>query len=119
MSDSTSADPPVTPVVIDATDLVRRMQENRRVSEEEEARRRRLLNQPFELRVGNCACGGSVIFDFKGTVLALPFSEVRIGGYNPMKESYRLACNTCGMAFDREHPPIAQAIEKYREDLLK
>ncbi len=101
---------------VEIPDFTERLVEAQREAEEERERREHLLNQPFKLKVSTCACGGRVVFNFKGKV---PVGRVKLGGPpGPTREEYQLACAKCGGSFDRNHPPIAEAIQKYRDRLL-
>lgn len=92
----------------------KRFEEGIERAREKKERKRRNLSKPFKLVVSTCACRGPVVFDFKGY---RPVGQVRFGGDNEMEENFRLNCTSCGALFDREHPPIAERIQKYRDAL--
>lgn len=99
------------------SDYMYRMRATARRRDEENCVREKKLAEPFSLKVGECGCAGDVMFNFEGNRYAGSLTDFRIGGKNPMKEVYHCSCSRCGELFDRNHPPIAEAIKTYRDSL--
>jgi hypothetical protein len=73
--------------------------------------RKKRQNASFDTEVGDCTCGGKIAYR-SVWVIAVPSSEIRFGGENPMKEICRCSCVKCGLLYDHSHEPFRAAFRK-------
>ncbi len=85
-----------------------------RKAREEQQEQERKKQESITLTVGrHKGCGGDIIYH-SFFVIAVPVSEIRFGGKNPMREGTKCACAECGQLFDPFLPKYRKKVEEYR-----